>query len=178
MSSTLSRYSISFKGLKLGKHSFEFVLNDDFFHEFSEGEISKGQLIAKVNLNRQNHLLEFKVTIKGTVQVVCDRCLNLFDLPITFKGELFAQIGLSDADVDNDEIIYLAEEEHEVNIAQYLYESVCLSLPLKRYHGMNGTNASDCDPEMLAKMNVVNDNDNMPDEVDPRWEQLKKLKNN
>jgi len=175
--SVLSTYSINFKGLKVGKHSFEFDLNDAFFSEFKEGEIGKGQLKALVTLNKQNHLLEFKISIKGSVQVVCDRCLEAFELPTTFKGELFAKIGSADAEND-DEIIFLSEEDYEVNLAQYLYESVCLSLPLKRYHGLGGTKASDCDKEMLAKMNVVNESDASDEEVDPRWAALKKLKNN
>jgi uncharacterized metal-binding protein YceD (DUF177 family) len=173
----LSTYSINFKGLKVGKHSFEFDLNDAFFAEFKEGEISKGQLKAVVNLHKQNHLLEFKISIKGSVRVVCDRCLELFDLPTTFKGEIFAKIGSAEEETD-DEIIFLSEEDHEVNLAQYLYESVCLSLPLQRYHGLNGTKASDCDKEMLAKMNIVNESENTDDEIDPRWAALKKLKKN
>jgi len=172
----LDAYSINFKGLKLGKHSFEFELNDAFFREYEEGEISRGHLKALVNLNRQNHLLEFKISIKGSVQVVCDRCLELFELPITYKGELFAKIGPIDEEQTNDEIIFLSEEDHEVNLAQYLYESVCLSLPLTRYHGINGTNINDCDKEMLAKMNIVSDSNTS--EIDPRWEKLRKLKNN
>lgn len=177
MGSALNTYSINFKGLKLGKHSFEFDLNDAFFQEFEEGEISRGQLKADVLLNRQNLLLEFNISIKGTVQVVCDRCLETFSLPTTFKGVLFAKIGTQVED-SNDEIIFLTEEDHEVNLAQYLYESVCLSLPIKRYHGLNGTNANDCDKEMLAKMNVVGESENSDDEIDPRWAALKKLKNN
>lgn len=177
MGNILSTYSINFKGLKVGKHSFEFDLNDDFFAEFKEGEISKGQLKAIVNLNKQNHLLEFKISIKGSVQVVCDRCLELFDLPTTFKGELFAKIGTKDEEND-DEIIFLSEEDFEVNLAQYLYESVCLSLPLSRYHGLNGTKASDCDKEMISKMNITNEAEGTDDDIDPRWAALKKLKNN
>ncbi len=177
MGNVLSTYSINFKGLKVGKHSFEFDLNDDFFAEFKEGEISKGQLKAVVNLNKQNHLLEFKISIKGSVVVVCDRCLELFELPTTFKGELFVKIGTKDEEND-DEIIFLSEEDYEVNLAQYLYESVCLSLPLQRYHGLNGTKASDCDKEMISKMNIVNEVESTDEDIDPRWAALKKLKNN
>ncbi|MGE0077748.1 MAG: DUF177 domain-containing protein [Bacteroidales bacterium] len=178
MGTILSTYSINFKGLKLGKHSFEFDLNDDFFREFEEGEISKGQLKAIVELNRQNLLLEFKIKIKGTVQVVCDRCLEVFDLPTTFSGDLFAKVGSVAEEETDDEIIFLSEDDYEVNLAQYLYESVCLSLPLQRYHGLNGTKASDCDKEMLAKMNVTNESESTDDDIDPRWDALKKLKKN
>ena len=122
-------------------------------------------------------MLEFDISIKGSVQVVCDRCLELFNLPTTFKGVLFAKIGSSEEE-SNDEIIFLTEEDYEVNLAQYLYESVCLSLPLKRYHGLSGTKASDCDEEMLQKMIATNENDSTDEDIDPRWEKLKNLKNN
>ncbi|MGD9978162.1 MAG: DUF177 domain-containing protein [Bacteroidales bacterium] len=178
MGNILSTYSINFKGLNVGRHSFEFDLNNAFFCEFEEGEISRGQLKVAVNLNKLSHLLEFKISIKGNVQVVCDRCLELFDLPITYKGVLFAKIGLAEENGTDGDIIFLSEEDHEVNLAQYLYESVCLSLPLQRYHGINGTNPDICDKEMLAKMGVATENTVADDEIDPRWEKLKNFRNN
>ncbi len=174
MASVLSTYSISFKGLKLGKHSFDFDINNDFFAEYPEGEIKVGSLIAKVLMNKQNNLLEFDIVIRGTVKVTCDRCLELFDLPIVYKGFLVAKIGSEHLE-EEPEIVYLTEEDHEINLAQYLYESIHLSLPLKRYHGLKGTSMEDCDQEMLKRITFEDEGEH---EIDPRWEKLKGLMNN
>ncbi len=174
MASVLSKYSIDYKGLKLGKHSFEFDIKNDFFAEFPEGEIREGSLTAKVNMNKQNNLLEFDILIKGSVMITCDRCLELFELPIKFSGFLVAKIG-SELQEDDADIIYLTDDDHQVNLAQYFYESIHLSLPIKRYHGINGTRAEDCDQEMLKRISFEEDETS---KIDPRWQKLKGLLNN
>lgn len=174
MASILSAYSISYKGLKLGEHSFDFDIKNDFFTEFPEGEVKEGTLTAKILMNRQSNLLEFDVVITGKVKVTCDRCLEQFYLPIEYKGYLLAKIGNEPIE-DEADLIFLTEDDHEVNLAQYLYESIHLSLPLKRYHGLRGTNIEDCDQEMLKYIKFEEDE---PTEIDPRWQALKDLLNN
>ena len=173
MASILSTYSISYKGLKLGAHSFDFDIQNDFFSEFPESEIKEGSLTAKVLMNKQNNLLEFDIVIKGKVKVTCDRCLEQFFLPMEYKGLLVAKIGNEHFD-DQADIIFLTDDDHEVNLAQYLYESIHLSLPLKRYHGLNGTSVENCDQEML---NFIKFEDEKPTGVDPVWQALKNLLN-
>jgi uncharacterized metal-binding protein YceD (DUF177 family) len=170
----LKAYTISFKGLKLGKHSFDFEVNNDFFSEFPEGEIREGALNAKVKMNKQENLLEFDIVIKGEVKVTCDRCLEQFFLPVQYKGFLLAKITSEEME-DEADIMYLTEDDHEINLARYLYESIHLSLPIKRYHGLNGTSIDDCDQEMLKYIHFEEEQEV---EVDPRWEALKKLLDN
>lgn len=175
VANALNIYSISFKGLSLGKHSFKFDLDEKFFQEFEEGEVRHGQLLASVELFKQNHLMEFETSINGTVEVLCDRCLEPFNLPISYKGTLYVKIG-SDTNSTDDDIVFLTEDEFEVNLAQYLYESVCLSIPIKRYHGLNGTNAADCDSEMLRHLS--NPEDTAEPSIDSRWAKLQELRKN
>lgn len=174
MASILSAYSISYKGLKLGEHSFDFDIKNDFFTEFPESEVKEGTLKAKILMNRQSNLLEFDIVITGKVKVTCDRCLEQFYLPIDYKGYLLAKIGNEPIE-DEADLIFLTEDDHEVNLAQYLYESIHLSLPLKRYHGLRGTSIEDCDQEMLKYIKFEEDE---PTEIDPRWQALKDLLNN
>lgn len=175
MANTLHMYSISFKGLKLGKHRFVFEINDRFFQEFKEGEISRGQLKAEVLLMKQNNLLELGCKITGTVNIPCDRCTELFDLPISYKGKLYVKIGAEENRAEDD-IIFLTTDEHEIDLTQHLYESICLSLPIMRYHGLNGTNPHDCDAEMLQHLNSTTANSS--DTVDPRWAKLNEIRMN
>lgn len=170
----LSGYSIGYKGLRVGKHSFEFDIDDDFFARFPGSELSSGKLKARVELNRQNNLLEFDIEIAGTVKVECDRCLELFDLPVRYSGVLIGRIGGAEQE-GTDEIIFLSDDDYEVNLAQYFYESISLSLPLQRYHGVNGTDSGQCDADMLKRIEHI---DTDADRIDPRWESLRKLKDN
>lgn len=168
-------YSIEFKGLSQGKHSFTFDLDDKFFAKFEGSEFSRGQLRADVLLIKGEQLLELQTTIAGTIEVTCDRCLELFDLPLSYQGTLYVKIGKAGTSTDDD-IMFIDADEYQIDLAQYLYESVCLSVPIRRYHGVNGTNTGDCDAEMLKRLST-NATKSSP-VIDERWNKLKALTNN
>ncbi len=179
MSSILNTYSIHFKGLKVGKHTFNFEVDNKFFEAFEEGEIKQGKVNVDVILNRQSLMLDFLISIKGQVEVTCDRCLEDFDLPISYEGSLYVKFGESRSD-EGEEIIILTTDDSEINLSQYIYESICLSLPIQRYHGMKGTK-SKCNKEMIKKLkSLLTDSTKKEEskEVDPRWNKLKDIELN
>jgi uncharacterized metal-binding protein YceD (DUF177 family) len=180
VSRVINQYSIHYKGLKIGKHHFEFEVVNEFFEEFAEGEIKRGNLKAFIELNRHSTMLEFSFTIMGEVEVSCDRCLEPFMLPVSYKGDLFVKILEGELLENDDEFWLIGSGEHEVNLAHYIYESICLSLPIQRYHGMLGTKKSDCDKTMLKQIKKVAASvpakEKNIEDIDPRWEKLKDLK--
>ena len=175
----MNTYSIHFKGLGIGKHSFSFEVDKKFFEEFEEGEIKQGKLLVAVTLNKLSQMLDLNITISGSVEVVCDRCLDCFDLPISFKGSLFVKFGAEKTD-EGDEIIVLTYDDSDINLAQYIYESINLSLPIQRYHGMNGLKGK-CNKEMIEKLKShlsSNSKKEETEDVDPRWNKLKGIQLN
>ena len=179
MSSILNTYSIHFKGLKVGKHTFNFEVDNKFFEAFEEGEIKQGKVKVDVILNRQSLMLDLAISIEGQVEVTCDRCLEDFDLPISYEGSLFVKFGETRSD-EGEEIIILTNDDSEINLSQYIYESICLSLPIQRYHGMKGTKTK-CNKEMIKKLkSLLTDSpkNEESEEVDPRWSKLKDIELN
>ena len=181
MSNILDRYVIHFKGLKVGLHQFDFDVDKAFFDEFEGNEISDGRVEVAINLQRHSTMLELEFEIDGEVEVPCDHCLDRFFLPISFEGKLFVRITDSiPEDNDNDEVWFVSSNEHDINLAQYIYESICLSLPIQRYHGVLGTSSADCDQDMLEKLRLLSlQSDNKEDGLKPDspWDKLKDLKN-
>ncbi len=180
MGDFLSTYSIHFKGLKVGKHQFDFEIDNRFFELFEESEIKQGKLTAGIKLEKHAQLLDLKINIKGYVEVMCDRCLENFNLPLSYKGTLLVKFGEGAPDA-SEEIIFLPTEESELNIAHYLYESISLSIPYQRYHGVNGTDDKACNSEMLNKLKNLSGTASKTKktiESDPRWDKLKDLKLN
>lgn len=173
----MNTYRINFKGLKEGQHQFSFDVTDDFFSQFEKSEIEKGNLNAEVALTKTSSLLSLEIGIQGSVFLTCDRCLEEFTHDIDFSGELFVKFGQEDEIDDN--VLQLDPEASELDLAQYFYESIHLSLPIKRVHPDDENGNSTCDPEMLKKLNqhkVKDDSDD--DTIDPRWNELKKLMDN
>jgi uncharacterized protein len=181
----LSKYEIAFKGLKEGNHQFEFELDDTFFEKFENSEVKKGSLKAKVLLTKQSTLMILNFTVKGSVELMCDRCLDLYNQKINNKSQLFVKFGIEEEEM-SEEIIVVSFEDHQLNVAQYLYELVILGLPIKHVH-LNKNGKSTCDPEMINKLSEylvskdsVTDEEPVADEepIDERWIELKKLLDN
>jgi len=168
----LRDYSIKFAGLKEGKHEFEFEINDTFFANFSESEIHKASLIADILLERKVNFMELSICIKGSAEVVCDRCLEIFDLPIESINKLFVRFGEKTHE-QTDEVLVIGAGENEIRLEQYLYEYIHLALPYRKVHEI--VEGGFCNTEMLNKLNKVQINEQRKNEPDPRWDQLKKL---
>lgn len=172
-------YTIPYKGLKDGRHEFQFEINDDFFSGVEECEIQGADLKATVVADKNGNIMRLSVLIDGVVGAECDRCLENVSCPISYEGNVWVKTGGAfDQDEEgNDELIIVSAEQGELNLWQYLYDSIALSLPIQRIHpGKPGTK-NGCDAEVIRKLNEHLVDDTEP-EVDPRWNALLKLKGN
>lgn len=145
----MKRYTIAYKGLKNGAHDFDFEVDGSLFEAFGSSEIKDGACEVKVTLERAETQLAINVAITGSVVVACDRCLEDCDVPIDFEGQLLVKFSDEVHEYDG-EVMWLLPQEDEVDLAQYIYESIVLSLPYQRVHP-----EGECDPEMLARFRIV-----------------------
>jgi len=148
------QYIIHFKGLKEGVHDFEFIIGKPFFEEFSHLEIPDGKVFAGIALTRETAFLNLDIRLSGTIRVQCDRCLELFDMEVDFDGHLVVRFSEHDEE-GNDELIFLHPEEHRLDLKQYLYECISVSIPYRKVHPDLPDGESGCDPEMLDKLNKL-----------------------
>jgi len=166
----LDEYIIPFSGLKNGIHQFDFEANDQFFACFENSEITRGNLKIQIELDRKSVLLILDISVEGQVVVPCDRCGDDFILSVKGKQSVLVKLG-NETSEGEDDVIYLSLKEHEVNIAQPVYETIALALPYQRVHPDGGCNA-----EALKKIRLFSKDENKSDSVDPRWDALKQLK--
>lgn len=172
-------YEVSFSGLKDGKHRFEFEIDEKLFELFeSEGEFTRPRLTAEVLLDKHSTFLEFWIDVKGLVELECDITSVRFDHPIEHHVKVLVKFGET-YDDSNEEVITIPSSDHSFNLAQLLYESVMLSIPMKKI----SPEVSKEDWELLEKYSLKQteeepetETEDESSEVDPRWEALKKLK--
>ena len=127
-------YVIEFGALPKGQHEFEFEVDDSFFQQFEGSIISRGHADVLVVLERQqDNLLLLDFTIEGTVTVTCDRCLDDLDLDIVSYNELVVKLG-EQAEEQSDDVIVIPSGEHNIDIAQFIYEYVTLAIPMRNVH--------------------------------------------
>jgi len=171
----LSLYTLPFSGLKEGIHLFDFAVDDRFFAEFEESEISKGSVTVQVKLEKRSTYLRLNFILKGEVELICDRCLDYYLQPIKSSYPMLVKFSETETD-DGDEVIYIHPGAHEVEVANLIYEFIVLSIPIRHVHPDGKKGESHCNPEMLHKLDEYKApdlTDNTP--VDPRWNDLKKI---
>lgn len=172
----LKEFTIQFVGLKLGEHNFEYKIDNKFFEDFEFDEFNDANLNVNVALNKKTTLLELHFEVSGTVNVHCDLTNEPFDQSISNDFDLVVKFG-NEYNDDNEEILIIPHAEYEINIAQYIYELIVLSVPQKRIHPgvLDGT----LDSEILDKLEELSPKEvkdkNENEETDPRWNTLKKL---
>lgn len=174
-----TKYNIEFKGLKEGVHDFEFEVNDQFFAHFDESPVNNGELAVQVMLEKRSTFLKLELDLAGWMMLTCDRCLELYKQPVENNTEIFVKFGEErTGDDEEDNIIWLSTEDHQVNLAHIIYEYAVLSIPLRHVHPKNSEGKRGCDPEMIAKLKKYTQPAKDEEvKTDPRWDALRKLGN-
>lgn len=72
-------------------------------------------------------------------------------MPIDFEGQLVVKFSDEVHEYDG-EVMWMLPGEDRVELAQYIYESIVLSLPYQRVHP-----EGECNPEMLERFRIVSD---------------------
>ena len=173
--SNKSFYSIAFKGLSQGKHVFDYDIDDKFFSEFDGGVVDKGNVAVQVTLEKQSALMILWFHVKGTVNVQCDRCLEDYDQPIEGLEKIFVKFGEKEY-TEGDDVIWVSTNDYQLDVSQFIYEFICLAVPIKKVHPDDENGNSTCNPDMIEKLDkyVIREGE----EINSVWNDLKKLLDN
>lgn len=172
----LKEFTIQFVGLKLGEHRFDFKINKSFFEHFEYEEFNDVDIKLDVILTKKNTMLEFALAFNGFVKVNCDITNEPFNQ--TVKGDYHFVVNFGEVfNNENEALIILPHGSYEINIQQYIYESIVLALPTRRIHP--GIEDGTLKSEILTKLEELRPkldaNFDEGETTDPRWDELKKL---
>ena len=137
-------YKIAWKGLKNGSYDFDFKVDNSLFEAFETEEIKGGDCDVRIALKRSEAMLELDVAIEGEVICECDRCLEDCPIAIEFNDTLLVKFS-DETDYYDGEVMWISPAEDMVDLTQYIYESIVLSLPYSRVH-----EEGECNPDMLV----------------------------
>jgi uncharacterized protein len=168
-----SDFTIPFAGLKLGHHTYEFEVDDTFFEELEYSLIKKGSISVSIDLEKKETMLILNFTLAGTVEVECNLCTDPMNQQIDASYPLIYKFGLED--LEDDSIIVIHPDSYQIDVQHPIYEFLTISLPIRTVHA-----EGECNQEMLETMNKYlastnKEEDNIDDEIDPRWSALKNL---
>ena len=175
----LKQFSIPFTGLKIGKHQFDFDIDNSFFDAFEYSLIKKGDLKVRVELDKQETMLILHFHITGTMVLDCDKCLADFNSPVSIEERQIVKFAEDELESDDLEIISLSKKESEIDISGLIYEFITVAVPYIKICEENGDGQSTCDQEMIARLESLSigaKEEEQQEDEDPRWAALKKLK--
>ena len=164
-------FNIEFSGLKLGHHNFDFDISETFFNDYNYCDFSHADINIDVALIKKTTIMEFNIVVRGNVRIKCDLTNEPYDQPIDNNIDLVVKFG-NEFNNEDDEILIIPHGEYKINLAQYIYELIILSVPAKRIHP--GVIDGSLKSEILNILEDLKPKENKKT-VDPRWEKLKEI---
>jgi uncharacterized metal-binding protein YceD (DUF177 family) len=136
-------------------HSYDFAIGENFFSDLGYSEFEHGHLSVHIDMEKREDVLTMDLSIKGEVEVSCDRCLDMFYMPVSFEGKVYAGENINAiVDREDTDSIEINTARMEVDLTHYVYESICLSLPMQRFHPDDENGKSTCNADMLKILNT------------------------
>jgi len=153
---SLEQFQIDLTALTEAETPLSYELDDRFFKSLDDAEVKSGSLHVSGSIRKASGLYELQLDISGTIQLPCDRCLEMMTLPIatelreTVKGDTY-------------------------DAAWPIYESIALAVPIQHVHQPGDCNVAMS--EKLKEFSAARSSDaDAQTPIDPRWEALSRLK--
>jgi uncharacterized metal-binding protein YceD (DUF177 family) len=152
-------FIIPFIGLKVGKHHFEFEIDDTFFESMEYSIIQKGNVKVELELDKKETMLIATFDVEGVVETLCDRCNTPMDLEIQGSYKLVYKFGLEEE--EDEMLIVLHPDSYQIDVTTPIYELITSQLPLRAIH-----DDGECDEEMWGLIQKHTINANVDEEED------------
>lgn len=143
----LRQFTIPIQGLKIGIHEYNFSIGDKFFSHFEDSPIQQGTFEVKFLIDIREDMLVLTFDFEGSIKTDCDRCLAGIDLPIEGNEDLI--IKYAEESDDEIDIVYIERGAAELNVATYIYEYICLAMPVTNIYNCEDEPENVCDLKML-----------------------------
>jgi len=172
---SLNPYSVNIIGLSNKAHSFSFQIGDEFFARYGHDLVSGGNFIAEIVLDKHETFIGAEIKITGHAALICDRSLEPFDYPVKIDKRVVFKFGEEEKEV-SDEIVLITRETTSLDLGQLMYEFISLEIPMRKLHPRFQEEDEENEEGKVIYSSTTESQDNEEDAIDPRWEQLKKLK--
>ncbi len=168
-------FQVNIIGLSQKAHEFDYEFSDGFFEHYGRILLERGHFTAHVVLDKTETMLEGRFQIQGTASLICDRSLEPFDYPMHIDRTIRFKYGQEEKEL-SDEIVLISRDRTSLDVGQYLYELIGVSVPMKRLHPKFQSDDLEESEIELVYSSPIDEKEKEEDAIDPRWEKLKKLK--
>jgi len=167
-----ANFKVQFSGLKLGKHTFEFVVDNTFFEKLEYSPIEIGEIDVTVELEKKASMLILDFNLHGWVMENCDRCAIDYKQQLLGEHKIYVKFGDEFDELDED-LLVIPRESYEIDVSQLIYEFIGLSVPLKKVPCEESGDISICDQETLK---LLEGSSSEEEKTNPMWDKLNTIK--
>jgi uncharacterized protein len=169
-------YNVEIYQLKPGTYRYDFETGNEFFQLLGSTIVEKGQLKTHVILEKVSDFFKLNFRIRGYVVLVCDKSLEEFEHRIDTVQNLIIRYGETAEEISDDQET-ITHNTLSINVSKYIYEYVGLEIPYKKLHPKFRDQASGGDDQLVYQTETYT-KEALEDDIDPRWKELLKLKDN
>ncbi len=172
-------FEIAFVGLKPGVHEYNYSIDDRFFEDYQQQDFRNCKAHVRLLLDKKSSFMLLKFEVGGKLEVTCDRCnsnlpLELWDeFNITVK--MVEEPELMNGQEDDPDVYYISRGESHLNVANWIYEFINLSIPMQKSCGFEQMDGPYCNKAALDTLKKL-----VPEEKEkkenPIWKGLEKFK--
>ena len=116
---SLERFKIDLKGLVAEETTLEWDLDKGFFEALDETEVESGALHVSLSIRKASGFFELQFHTVGTVDITCDRCLDLMEQPIETDNRLVVKLGSTNS--EDDDTVTVDEHEGILDTSWFIY---------------------------------------------------------
>ena len=142
------KFIIPLSGLTAGRNEYFWHAGKEFFETFENTEILDAEFDTTVVVEKSGRYVGVDCDVAGTLTVECDRCLGELQMPVDVEIRLSVKYGSEESSDEHQEgereVIFVPEDNAELDLSQIVYVYVCLSLPMQRCH-----EPGECDPAAM-----------------------------
>ena len=134
-------------------------------------------IALRAEIDRSAQTIYMQVSFSGTFTLECSRCLESFQHEISgsFRLVLKEDPEKQGASVDDDVVDFYFNSRHEqIDISPAVFDEIMVNLPLMPLCSESCTGIEIADSDGVQGNNEKSES--VTEEIDPRWEALKKLK--
>ncbi|MBR4782456.1 MAG: DUF177 domain-containing protein [Bacteroidaceae bacterium] len=123
----------------------EYSVDDKMLRTIEKSLVKGGQFTVRIKAQQAAKGLSLDINISGNAIVECDRCLDDMETPVNTSKTLAVQF--ADRYEDADEVVYVPEEQTELDLWPMVYDFIALAIPLTHVHP-----EGQCNKEMAERL--------------------------
>ncbi len=174
-------FEIAFVGLKPGVHQFSYDLDDKFFAEKGAQDFTNAKASVKLSLEKNTGFMILKFEIGGKADVSCDRCGNPLSMDLWDEFQVLVKLVDNPEEMneqeDDPDVFYISRTESHIDVSDWIYEFVMLSVPMQRMCSPEQMGGPQCNNEVLEKLKQM-EAKQTDSNAKTLWKGLDKFKDN